>query len=209
MMKRFERILILALVAVLLITGLAFRQRTDELQRRIAELEQRQAELENSLQEDKPTASADIFADVEQTMLHSENIASARRSGSSEEVSSAIRYILSDADRDLIERVVMAESGNQPFEGQVAVASCIYNTAVAKGTSPAAVVQAKGQYASPYGGEVMGSVKQAVSVVFDEDKPVEGIMYFYAPAYGYSRWHENSLRFLMEIKDHRFFGGRR
>lgn len=188
-MKRFERVLILALVAVLLITGLAFRQRTDELQKWITELEQRQTEIENSLQEDKPTASATVpTAQVDEEIAEPEP-----------------RYILSGAGRDLIERVVMAESGNQPFEGQVAVASCIYNTAVAKGTSPADVVRVKGQYAKPYVGEVTGSVKQAVSVVFDEDRPVEGVMYFYAPAYGYSRWHEESLVYVGTIGQHKFF----
>lgn len=189
-MKRFERVLILTLVAVLLITCLAFRQRTDELQKRITELEQRQAELENSLQEDKPTASATMLTvQVDEEMAEPEP-----------------RYMLSDADRELIERVVMAESGNQPFEGQVAVASCIYNTAVTKGTSPASVVMAKNQYASPYKGTVTESVKQAVSVVFDEDKPVEGICYFYSTVGGFvSRWHETALVFDRQIADHKFF----
>ena len=34
----------------------------------------------------------------------------------------AVRYPLTDAERDVVERVVMAESGGESFEGQVLVA---------------------------------------------------------------------------------------
>lgn len=187
-MKRFEQVLILALCTEMVISGLAWQRKADALQREIAELEERQRKLESSLQEAKPTMSAAVLEVLP------------------DETAVEPRYNLSDADRELIERVVMAESGNQPLEGQIAVASCIYNTAAAKGMKPAEVVQVKGQYASPYAGEATDSVKQAVSVVFDEDKPVEDVRYFYSTAGGFvSTWHESALVYVDTIGQHRFF----
>ena len=37
----------------------------------------------------------------------------------------AVRYHLTDAERDVVERVVMAEAGGESFEGQMLVAQCI------------------------------------------------------------------------------------
>lgn len=190
-MKRLETTLILIMAALVLITNVAWQRKADALQREIAELEERQRELENSLQDATPTMSIVVLEAVPNETT---------------EEDSQPRYNLSEADRELIERVVMAESGNQPLEGQIAVASCIYNTAAAKGMKPAEVVQVKGQYASPYQGEVTDSVKQAVSVVFDEDKPMEGIRYFYSTVGGFvSAWHESALVYVDTIGQHKFF----
>lgn len=41
----------------------------------------------------------------------------------------AVRYPLTDAERDVVERVVMAEAGGESFEGQMLVAQCILNAA--------------------------------------------------------------------------------
>lgn len=116
----------------------------------------------------------------------------------------------SAAERDLVERVVMAEAGNQCFEGQVAVAQCILTTADAKGATAAYVVSQKGQYASPYSGTVTQSIKDAVSAVFDSGQTAvsDPIRYFYSTAGGYvSKWHENSpnLEYVCAIEDHKFF----
>ena len=116
-------------------------------------------------------------------------------------------YPLSDEDRVLVERVVTAESVGQPFEGQMAVAQCILNTAIAKDETPGEVVTAPGQYASPADpGRVTGSVRDAVAAVFDHGMCVthEPIRYFYAPALCESAWHE-SLEHVKTIADHKFF----
>lgn len=189
-MRRTEWWLTLGLCAAVIVTSLAWRERVDELQREIAELEQRQQELEQELEsrEAEPMMSAAVLEELP------------------DETDTEPRYRLNEADRELIERVVMAESGNQPQEGQIAVASCIYNTAMAKGMQPAEVVQVRGQYAEPYQGEVTESVKQAVSVVFDEDKPVADVMYFYSTAGGFvSAWHESALAYVDTIGQHKFF----
>ena len=194
-MKRLETTLILIMAALVLITNTAWQRKADALQRQVAELEQRQQELEreleSSVQDATPTMSAVVLEGLPDETAKEER---------------QPRYSLSEDDRELIERVVMAESGNQPLEGQIAVASCIYNTAAAKGMHPAEVVRVKGQYASPYLGEATDSVKRAVSVVFDEDKPIEGVMYFYSIAGGFvSRWHESALVYVDTIGEHKFF----
>lgn len=119
-----------------------------------------------------------------------------------------IRYALTIEERDLVERVVMAESGNQPLEGQMAVAQCVLNTAEETDQRPDAVVLAKDQYATPApSGSVTDSVKQAVSAVFDHGEVVtyEPIRYFYAPKYSSGAWHESSLVHVTTIADHKFF----
>ena len=117
-------------------------------------------------------------------------------------------YELTEDERELVERVVMAESGNQSLEGQMAVAQCILNTCAATGQRPTEVVYAPGQYADPADSEtVTESVRGAVAAVFDlgETVTTEQIRYFYNPAYGTSSWHETALTYVTTIGDHRFF----
>ena len=119
----------------------------------------------------------------------------------------APRYALTDHERDTVERVVMAESGGEPLEGQMLVAQCILNAAEKSGERPDAVVVAfKYTAARP---KPTDSVRRAVSAVFDDGKTVvdEKILYFYAPALCSSEWHE-SQRFVIEEGGHRFFAGR-
>ena len=119
-----------------------------------------------------------------------------------------VRFYLTNYERDLVERVVMAEAGNQPLEGQMAVAQCILNTAEATKKAPDAVVLAQNQYAKPSNPEaVTNSVKLAVSKVFDMGEVVtqEPIRYFYAPKYSAGSWHESALAYVMTIDGHKFF----
>lgn len=117
-----------------------------------------------------------------------------------------IRYNLTEEERDIVERVVMAETENQPQIGQMAVAWCILNTAEATGQRPDAVVQAPNQYAAP-AKDVSDSVKEAVAFVFDKGIPVVGepIRYFYAPKYSSGSWHESALEYVCTIDDHKFY----
>lgn len=115
------------------------------------------------------------------------------------------RYALTDAERDIVERVVMAEAEGEGFDGQRLVAQCILNTAEAMDMRPDEVVLAPNQYASP-AAEASQEVKDAVSAVFDDGDMVtdEPIRFFYAPKYIYSAWHE-SKEFVLEHGGHRFF----
>ena len=113
-------------------------------------------------------------------------------------------YALTVAERDLVERVVMAESGGEPYEGQMLVAQCIYNACVLDGIQPAEAVIVY-QY-SPNRPDPSESVKKAVAAVFDlgETATDEPILYFYAPAWCTSSWHESQC-FVIELGGHRFF----
>ena len=74
----------------------------------------------------------------------------------------------SEKERDYVERVVMQEAGNQPFEGIVAVAQCILNTSLDKNCTAYQTVSEKSQYAPPYTkGDPTEEVLKAVSYVFD------------------------------------------
>lgn len=119
-----------------------------------------------------------------------------------------IRYQLTEYERAIVERVVMTESGGEPFNGQMAVAQCILNTAEATGKRPDAVVLEPGQYAPPASASIVtDSIRQAVSAVFDHGQTVtsEPIRYFYAPKYSKGRWHESALQHVITIGGHKFF----
>lgn len=113
-------------------------------------------------------------------------------------------FYLSDYERQVVECVVMGESGNQPYEGQVLVAQCILNACLKDGLQPSNV-RLKYQY-SGWNSNPSQSVKNAVSAVFDDGykETNECVLYFYAPEYCISNWHE-SQKFVCEVGGHRFF----
>lgn len=116
----------------------------------------------------------------------------------------AARYELSAAERDIVERVVMAEAGGECYEGQMLVAQCILNAAEKTATAPSeAVVTYQYTKARP---EPTQSVRDAVSAVFDDGETItdEPVMFFYNPARVTSSWHESQI-FVTEVGGHRFF----
>ena len=123
----------------------------------------------------------------------------------SEMESATLRYALTVSERDIVERVVMAEAGGEGFDGQRLVAQCILNTSEAMDLRPDEVVTAPNQYASP-ANEASQEVKEAVSAVFDDGDMVteEPIRWFYAPRYVDSAWHE-SKRYVLTYQNHKFF----
>lgn len=76
-------------------------------------------------------------------------------------------YSLTPDERDLVERVVAAESRGEDMQGQMAVANVILDRAELWGMTPAEVVQAPGQFADPFPGEISDSIHLAVANVFD------------------------------------------
>lgn len=117
------------------------------------------------------------------------------------------RYSLTDAERDLVERVVMAESGGESYKGQMLVCQCILNACEIDGIRPAKAIK-KYVYAKARP-EPSESVKLAVSAVFDKGETVtdEPIVYFYAPGMVKSEFHESQI-FAIEEGGHRFFAAR-
>lgn len=119
----------------------------------------------------------------------------------------AVRYHLTDAERDVVERVVMAEAGGESFDGQMLVAQCILNAAEKRGVEPSeAVVLYSYTKSRP---DPTQRVKDAVAAVFDRGETVvdEPILYFYNPALVTSDFHESQI-FVIEEGGHRFFAER-
>lgn len=117
------------------------------------------------------------------------------------------RFELSAAERDVVERVVMAEAGGESFEGQMLVAQCILNAAEKRGVEPSeAVVLYSYTKSRP---DPTQRVKDAVAAVFDRGETVvdEPILYFYNPALVTSDFHESQI-FVIEEGGHRFFAER-
>ena len=113
-------------------------------------------------------------------------------------------YALTDGERDLVERVVMAEAGGESFDGQIAVAQCILNASELRQIRPSETVKVlKYTKARPKPTE---QVKQAVAAVFDDGYRLfdREVIYFYAPALVTSTWHE-SQTYVTTIGCHKFF----
>ena len=114
---------------------------------------------------------------------------------------------LSLEELTLAARVVMAESGNQPYAGQLAVAQCIYDRMQRDDATLTEVVLAKNQFAAPHEGAVSDSVIQAVLAVFryGNKASAEPLYFFYSTRGGfYSAGHE-ARNYVMTINDHKFF----
>ncbi len=112
-------------------------------------------------------------------------------------------YALTEAERYEIEQVVMAEAGGEGYEGIVAVAQCIRDTAIRDKLRPSEVI-VEYKY-TPDRKEPTQSVQEAVRAVFDRgESAIDTAYYFYAPALVYSKWHE-AQEFVTELGGHRFF----
>lgn len=116
----------------------------------------------------------------------------------------SVRYALTAAERNEIERVVMAEAGAEPYIGQMAVAQCILNACEQEDKRPLEIVRSFGYTAARP--EPSDEVKKAVAKVFDDGETATDreILYFYAPALCQSLWHE-SQTYVCTIGGHRFF----
>lgn len=117
-------------------------------------------------------------------------------------------FPLSNSDRHYIECIVAGESGNESYDGKIAVAQCIRN-GLEKGGEGYTPQQLRKD--SQYDGfnnhpEDYPEVKKAVKAVFDNGVMIteENILWFYAPKWCKSSWHE-SQKFVFEIGGHRFF----
>lgn len=114
-------------------------------------------------------------------------------------------FYLSEEERLAVECIVMGESGDETYFGQMLVAYCILNACEKDGLQPSEVRQAykySGWHEKP-----TTSVKNAVTAVFDDGyRPVNDTpLWFYAPKWCESPWHEEQ-RFIIEVGGHRFFG---
>lgn len=146
------------------------------------------------------TANADPLP----SETESDNSTVVQEIGQEQVVQEVKAYELTAEERDLVERVVMGESGGEEYVGQQAVAQCILNACEITGNRPAAIIE--GLSYTTHRPQASQSVKDAVSAVFDDGEKVikETVIYFYAPDLVYSEWHE-SQQYVCTIGCHKFF----
>ena len=112
-------------------------------------------------------------------------------------------YPITEDDRETLEHIVEGEAGGESYEGKLWVATCLRN-AMEKDDLSAEQVRINYQYAG-WSEKVSEDTKNAVKEVFVfGNKMHDSVLWFYAPEWCNSEWHE-SQRFVAEIGGHRFF----
>lgn len=116
------------------------------------------------------------------------------------------RREFTDDERALAEQIVACEAGADSLEGQMAVAQCLYDSAILDGLTIQQVFKKYG-YSSLYNRKVTAENKLAVSMVFDygakiSDKPIQ---WFVTPAAAHGSWHERGATFAGQFGAHRFY----
>ena len=115
-------------------------------------------------------------------------------------------FYLSHSDRQLVERIVMAEARGKGYLGQKAVAQVIRDRAESWGKPVSEICLAYKQFAEPYQGEISDSVKEAVKSVFDNGEKVfsEVTTHFHAD-YVSPAWADSKIN-RGNVGSHRFYG---
>jgi hypothetical protein len=116
------------------------------------------------------------------------------------------KHKLTDDERALAEQIVACEAGADSLEGQMAVAQCLYDSAVLDSLTIQQVFKKYG-YSSLYNRKVTAENELAVSMVFDygakiSDKPIQ---WFVTPAAAPGSWHERGATFAGQFGAHRFY----
>ena len=176
------------------------------MQRQINELE---AQVEYMTEQVVNEIRQDALADVVEEMPVD--------AGSSEEqeAQEAPQPIIpvAEGEEELLVRLVIAESGNQPYEGQVAVAQVVCDRYIAGyGDSITEVIYAENQFATPYSKDisVYPLASEAVHAVLYEGERafIETTLFFCNP----SRSSPSALEWMRTkpyigtIADHEFYG---
>ena len=112
---------------------------------------------------------------------------------------------ISAEDRDLVERIVMAEAGAEPYPGIIAVAQVILDQSREWSISIRETCTVPGRFTEPYAGEVSDLVRTAVHEVFDLGVRVtdEPITHFHNPTV--DPYWAHTLTFVTRIGDHLFY----
>lgn len=118
---------------------------------------------------------------------------------------------ISQADIQLMERVVFAEAQGEPYQGQVAVAAVILNR-IKSPDFPNTISQIIYQpraFESVSNGSIWKkqpdtSAKRAVQDAINGSDPSNGALYFYNPATATSSWVKTALQPIKQIGKHTF-----
>ena len=120
-------------------------------------------------------------------------------------------FHLTEYETWFVECVIAGEAAGEPYEGKLAVAQCYFSAMLKDGLSATEVKSAYGysgwnENLDKQDRKAYDEVKNAVMDVFYGGKFVteKPILFFYAPAYGRSDWHE-AQNLAFELGGHRFF----
>ena len=120
-------------------------------------------------------------------------------------------FHLTEYETWFVECVVAGEAGGEPYEGKLAVAQCYFSAMLKDGLSATEVKSVYGysgwnENLDKQDRKAYDEVKNAVMDVFYGGKFVtdKPILYFYAPKWCESKWHE-SQEYWKTIGGHRFF----
>lgn len=120
-------------------------------------------------------------------------------------------FHLTEYETWFVECVVSGEAGGEPYEGKLAVAQCYFDAMLKDGLSATEVKSAYGysgwnENLDKQDRKAYDEVKNAVMDVFYGGKFVtdKPILYFYAPRWCTSDWHE-AQEYWGSIANHKFF----
>jgi spore germination cell wall hydrolase CwlJ-like protein len=195
-------IYVVMLIVSFEVKGLKFKEREAALIKQVADLRTENAELKETKDaaNELINTQADLIDEIFMDLFSDEPEQEKNSRGGDREP----RYKLSANERSLVEQVVMAEAGGEPYEGQMLVAQCILDACQIDGIRPSKAIE---EYAyAKSRPKPTESVIRAVTAVFDRGETVvnEPILYFYAPDMVTSPFHE-SQQFVCEVGGHRFF----
>ena len=214
MSKKVKRVVdrLLSAVALLGVTvvPIVYVVGTMSMQRQINELEaQVECMTEQVINEIRQDALADVVEEMPVGVVGSEE----QEEQEEQEAPQPIIPV-AEGEEELLVRLVIAESGNQPYEGQVAVAQVVCDRYVAGyGDSITDVIYAENQFATPYSKDisVYPLASEAVHAVLYEGERafIETTLFFCNP----SRSSASGLAWMRTkpyigtIADHEFYGG--
>ena len=114
-------------------------------------------------------------------------------------------YVLSDSERETVERIVMCEAGGEGERGQMMVAQCILEGMLRYGFTIDEYIDTYKVMLTSYS-NVTDEVRKSVSRVFDDGSRVTEAKadLWYNPAITPSQWHEEQ-QYVITIGSHRFF----
>ena len=113
---------------------------------------------------------------------------------------------LSDADRDLAERLLMGEAGSMGYIGMAIVAQCMRDACVMRGSSDIAGLIRDFRYDGSTSMKPSQTCKDVISYIFDQGGAAvqHRTLVFYASGVCSSSWHE-SQNFICQYGSVRFF----
>lgn len=160
---------------------------------------------------DTAAAESDFGAEAGNYTVDAEERSQSLTDGFAEVEASGCSYFDAndlDWDYSYVVRVVGSEARGEPFEGIVAVAQCIADTAERTGMTPEEVVRQPGQYAKPMQDYIFDgceTVNEACLLVFAcGERAVDDNIEFFKTVSCKSAWHD-SLRYVTTIGNHQFY----